>query len=96
MYAEIAVATLVIVSVTATKFAKDLLIVRLIRTLAREGSLTSRQRSEICAHLASALRPSDEGLEREPSGGQWCLRPQRQKQLQVTLRRLGSRDLGRF
>src|ERR1035438_10012088 len=45
MYAGIAVTALVVLSATAARLVKDLLVVRLIRTLARDGTLSPGQRS---------------------------------------------------
>jgi hypothetical protein len=58
MYIGIAITTLLVVAVTLARLLKDLLIVRLIRTLTRDGALSKRQRFEICTRLASALGTS--------------------------------------
>jgi hypothetical protein len=67
MYTGIAVTTLVVASATAARLVKDLLIVRLIRTLASGDALSPAQRSEICARLASALGSGSQPLPRSQS-----------------------------
>jgi hypothetical protein len=62
MYAGIAITTLVIVFTALARLLKDLLIVRLIRTLARDGALSQTQRFQICARLASSLAPGSQPL----------------------------------
>lgn len=64
MSAGIAVTTLVVISVAFARLVKDLLIVRLLRTLIRDSALSQAQRFEICARLASALRPDAESPDR--------------------------------
>ena len=96
MYAGIAVTALVVVSATAARLVKDLLIVRLIRTLARDGALSPGQRSEICARLASALGPGSEPLTRSPSAGHGGRQPAGRDQVQAWARQRSlSRDWDR-
>jgi hypothetical protein len=62
MYAGIAMTAFIVVSVTLARLVRDLLLVRLIRTLVTNTALSPRQRFEICARLASALGPDAASL----------------------------------
>jgi hypothetical protein len=54
MYAGIAVTILAMAAVLA-RCLKDVLVICLIRTLAKDLSLTGKQRLEVCARLAATL-----------------------------------------
>jgi len=58
MSGGLALAAPAVLSVSLTDFLKNLVIIRLIKTLAGRDTLTPSQRAEMCAHLASALRTS--------------------------------------
>ena len=62
MYTGIAITTLLIVFAALARLLKDLLIIRLIRTLARDGALSQTQRFQICARLVSSLGPGSQSL----------------------------------
>jgi hypothetical protein len=60
MYAGVAITALLVLSVA--RLMKDLLVVRLIRTLARDNAFSKAQRFEICARLAASLGAGGEPL----------------------------------
>ena len=59
-------AALVVASVSITGFLKEMLIIRLIKTLAGRDALTSSQRAEMCARLTAALRTGPISDEYDP------------------------------
>jgi hypothetical protein len=85
MYTGIAITTLVIVFAALAKLLKDLLIVRLIRTLARDGALSQTQRFEICARLASSLGPGSQPYNHDSPHA--SRKPTRQDQVQAVTKR---------
>ncbi len=62
MYAGAAITALLVLSVSVARLMKDLLVVRLIRTLARDGAFSKAQRFEICTRLAASLGAGGEPL----------------------------------
>ena len=74
MYAEVAIAstTVAVACMSVARLLRDVMVVRLLRTMINNGSLDPKQRFDICVHLASALgsnekNASNDGCDRTAS-----------------------------